>query len=641
MKKYLLLLFALAMVLSLAACEKDPTTVPTAATQPTAPTTVPTTAPTVPTTVPTAPAHVHIVSQWQVDMDNHWQQCMDCGEILNKNPHGLYTGPCRDCNAEVFPSLLGDGCSVFVYDANGNEILCQEYDVNDVLLCVTAWEYTYDAAGNMQTAIEYVDGQLFSETTYQLDADGLPSIATMTTYYEDGSKDHVEYDQWSNLSLWIVYDADGQIVSHQRNENTYDDEGNILYQKSYENDVLTSETEYTVVEHAYGSYAYPVKDTQYHEDGTRTITVYGEEYEVIEVLYVDADGNPVDHSSKFDPEVCAPLFGTWEGELLIDGEMMGLGDTAGLEGLEDLRVKMTFRSTFYTDGRARMEMLVDMESMRTFVLEVTYATLIADMGLTREEANAEFEAEMGMTIEAYVDLMLGSSELAAMQHMEQEMVYYVEGDQIYAGESWNSYMTPEQFTLEGDTLTLTSASLVGDAPLEAVLTKTGDLVDNSGNFDAEVCAPLFGTWSGDVILNGASQGLPIDVRCRLTLTFTEDGQLQCAMVLNREDVKAATIEQLYQTFEAAGMTREDVDTLFMENSGTTIGEAVDAMLDSGASEVQLEQSYTGVYFVADGMIYGGANWEGTMEPTAYILEGDTLTLTSEAETAYILTRTEN
>lgn len=645
MKKYLLLLFALAMVLSLAACEKDPTTAPAATTQPTVPTTLPTTAPTtaptVPTTAPTEPAHVHIV-QWQVDMDNHWQQCMECGEILNKNPHGLYTGPCKECNAEVIPNAFGGGCSVFIYDAYGNEILCQEYDENDVLLCVTTWEYTYDAHGNMQTSAEYVDGRLFAESIYQLDADGYSCVATQTTYFMDGTKDYVEYDQWRNLSLWIVYDANGQITSHQRNESTYDDEGNLLYQKSYESDVLTSETEYTVVEHAYGSRSYPAKDTQYHEDGTRTITIYGEEFEVIEVIYVDADGNPVDHSSKFDPTVCAPLFGVWDGEILLDGEMMGLGDMAGIEDLEDLRVKMTFCFTFYSDGRARMEMAVDMESMRAYMLEVTYASIMAEMGLTREEANAQFEAETGMRIEAYVDMMLSSSGMAGTLQQKRDAVYYVEGDQLYVGDNWNSYMTPEKFTLDGDMLTIrSSASLVEDETLEVVLVKTMDLADKSGEFDSEVCAPLFGSWTGEITLDSTSQDLPSDIRCQLTITFSEDGQVHCLMQLNRDDVKAATIEKLYQTFAATGMTREDVDAAFMENGGTTIGEAVDAMLDSGASEVQLEQTYTGVYFVADGMIYGGENWEDVMVLTLYTLEGDTLTLMCDIEAPYILTRSEN
>ena len=113
------------------------------------------------------------------------------------------------------------------------------------------------------------------------------------------------------------------------------------------------------------------------------------------------------------------------------------------------------------------------------------------------------------------------------------------------------------------------------------------------------------------------------------------------MQLNRDDVKAATIEKLYQTFEMMGITRADADAAFMENAGMTIGEYVDAQLDAGISEVPLEEVYTGVYFVADGMIYGSENWEDIVVPTLYTLEDNTLTLTRNIEAPYILTRSEN
>lgn len=646
MKKYLLLLFALAMVLSLAACEKDPTTAPAATTQPTAPKTLPTTVPnvptTVPTTVPTEPVHVHTADIWQMDKDQHWQLCAECGEQLNKGPHTLQAGFCTQCNAEIFQSNFDNTTCVYLYDEYGNMTLNQVYDENGTLLITYTWEYTYDDAGNMLTSTEYEDDFLSMQTKYELDSDGFPYAAMETFFYHDGTKDTTHYDQWGNVTRYVEFGADGLYTLLLSYEYTYDDAGNILYQKDYSDYVLVAETEYKIVETEFGSMPYTVKRIQHYPDGSYLIIRYGDNLEVIEEAYYDADGNPIDASGKFDPTVCAPLFGVWDGEILLDAEMMGLGDMAGIEDLEDLSVKMTFCFTFYSDGRARMGMAVDMESMRAYMLEVTYASIMAEMGLTREEANAQFEAETGISIEAYVDMMLSSSGMAGTLQQERDAVYYVEGDQLYVGDNWNSYMTPEKFTLDGDMLTIrSSASLVEGETLEVVLVKTMDLADKSSEFDSEVCAPLFGSWTGEITLDGTSQDLPSDIRCQLTITFSEDGQVHCLMQLNRDDVKAATIEKLYQTFAATGMTREDVDAAFMENGGTTIGEAVDAMLDSGASGVQLEQTYTGVYFVADGMIYGGENWEDAMVLTLYTLEGDTLTLMCDIEAPYILTRSEN
>lgn len=642
MKKYLLLLFALAMVLSLTACEKGPTTAPAATTQPTAPTTLPTTAPTtaptVPTTAPTEPVHVHTADIWQMDQNQHWQLCAECGEQLNKGPHTLQAGFCTQCNAEIFQSNFDNTTCVYLYDEYGNMTMNQVYDENGTLLTTYTWEYTYDDAGNMLTSTEYEDDFLSMQTKYELDSDGFPYAAMETFFYHDGTKDTTHYDQWGNVTRYVKFGADGLYTLRLSYEYTYDDAGNILYQKDYNDYVLIAETEYKIIETEFGSIPCPVKQIQHYPDGSYLVTRYDDNREVIEEAYYDADGNRIDASGKFDPTVCAPLFGVWESEMLLDGEMMGLGDTEGLEGLEALRIKMTFCFTFYSDGGARIKIAVDMESMRAYTLEVTYASLMAQFGWSREEANTQFQAETGMTIEEYVDMMLADPSVSESLNQQLDMVYYVEGDQLYVGESWSSHMNSEKFTLDGDTLTIhNSSSVVEGAPLEITLTKVSGLSDNAGNFDAEACAPLFGSWSGETVLPTVQTDLPTDVRCQITLTFTEDGQMQCTMVLNRDDVKAATIEKLYQTFEATGMTREDVDAAFMENGGTTIGEAVDAMLDSGASEVQLEQTYTGVYYVADGMIYGGEGWEDEMKPIAFTLDGSTLTLMPENEAPVTLT----
>lgn len=643
MKKFLAIAFVLCLLLTMAACEKDapttgapsvPTTQPTEKpTQPTTAPTAPTTAPTEPTTAPTEPVHVHAPNaSWLMDKDNHWQLCEECGETINESAHTLDAGFCTQCEAEIFVNNMDGSTSVYVYDAFGNTTFSLEYDSEGNLLFTYNWEYTYDDAGNMLTETEYTDGAISYYAEYALDSEGLPYTAKVFTFFEDGTSDYQEYDQWLNNTLWISYNADDTVLFSIRNEFTCDDNGNVLYQKTYEDDVLTSESEYTFMEGEFGAYTYCSKEITYFEDGSKLITEYDEFYEIISEVFIDANGNPVDHSGKFDPEACAPLFGVWEGNVLMDGDMMGM---AGLEGFDGLSMQVFIRVTFKPDGTMQFLFEIDPDSLLDFMVEFFYKSYETEFGMNRDEADAQLQQEMGMTVREYVQMMLSSGAMDEQFRQEMNMVYYVENGKIFAGESWTNQMEPLPFTLDGDTLTLKET--IEGTTFEMVLTKAGDIVDSADKFDPEACAPLFGTWLGMITLDPSETGLPTSIRYEVALTFHADGRISASMTANIGDVKAATVEKLYQTFEMMGMTRADADAAFMQNAGMTIDEYVDVMLASGESDIELTQEFDGVYYAENGQIFASESWTDEMAPADFTLEGNQLTLSMDGEGSYTFT----
>ena len=511
MKKYLSVFLALLLMLVLVSCDKtQPTTVskeptvPTTQTKPqqTQPTTAPTTAPTQPTTVPTEPVHVHTPSEeWTVDKDNHWQLCTDCGEVMNESAHSLdVVDVCRQCLSEIYS--FDFGTVLTQYDDQGNSILEMFYDTDGNLETCTVWVYTYDEAGNILLETETVDGVIVRQATYAPDPAGGTYLSKETQYNDDGSWDEYEYDVWYNQTLWVSYAPDGSKLVTIRNVYECDDAGNTLLQKTFEDDVLTSEIEYAYADTLFGSYTYPAKETTYYPDGSRLITEYNEDFEVISTIYLDANGNPVDHSGKFNPDTCAPLFGTWEGSITMDGSLF---DSAVSE------MQIAMRLTFRADGTLLAHIDIDPQQLISYMVETIYATY-EEMGMTREEADALMLQQMGMTVEAYAQQMLSSGEMSEMLQQEFESVYYVEGNQLYMGENWTSHMEGTAFLLNDNVLTLFPSDEDPSMPQMVVLTKVDAPENNSGKFDPDTSAPLFGTWEGEVLVpgrNGAAHRHPL------------------------------------------------------------------------------------------------------------------------------------
>ena len=288
----------------------------------------------------TACGHSHsAVGGWEVNAKEHWQVC-ECGESLNTGAHTLSEeSVCTVCGAEIWD--FGDFVDVSTYTEQGDPLHMTSYDADGNVLSDMLYEYEYDADGNKLSHKYYGDGVLMEEAVYEA---GVPT--QYTSYYEDGTKGVSEYDEDGNVVsyvfydadgsvnstteseyaytadgesyeakntmtdfegakyigeynefgdqiAWIFYDVEGNLVTEERYEFEYDDEGDLRTKRTYVDGVLTQELLYTTVIDGDGRMSYPGTEINYHSDGSKTVTEYDENDEIISETTYDAAGNVV------------------------------------------------------------------------------------------------------------------------------------------------------------------------------------------------------------------------------------------------------------------------------------------------------------------------------------------------------------
>lgn len=168
------------------------------------------------------------------------------------------------------------------------------------------------------------------------------------------------------------------------------------------------------------------------------------------------EGEKIIVDSRFTTGACQHLFGSWTGQMTVDGEKeLGLE----IEG-ESLDYITFITYTFGNDGTMILEVTFDEESylhvVELYTIELMYATLTGK-GMTRDQADAAMMAQYGMGVVDYV-----KAEVAKMDvddyAQKLEWVYYVDGDSIYAATDWDKEMAPETYILEGDKLTISDST---------------------------------------------------------------------------------------------------------------------------------------------------------------------------------------
>lgn len=288
-----------------------------------------------------SPKHTHAPAEgWELNAKEHWQLC-ECGEAMNTAAHTLDENSlCSVCGAEIWD--FGDSVDVHTYTQYGDPLRSTSYDADGSITSDLRYEYEYDADGNKLLEKYYGDGVLMEETVYEA---GIP--VQYTAYYEDGTKTVAEYDEngniphsvyydvdgsvasetWSefastadgdsyeskntmtdadgikyigeyneqgDMTAWLCYDADGSLMTEERYEFEYDTEGRKQVKRSYVNGTLTEELIYTLVTEEDGWMNYPGTVIAYEADGSKTVTEYNENDEIISKMTYDAAGNAVE-----------------------------------------------------------------------------------------------------------------------------------------------------------------------------------------------------------------------------------------------------------------------------------------------------------------------------------------------------------
>ena len=283
-------------------------------------------------------AHSH-TGDWDANGTDHWKLC-ECGEKFEIGEHTIdEDNRCTGCGAEVLQ--WDGGADVSRFNEQGDVITYTAFDAAGNVTLDVRNEYTHDESGNVRSLMRYENGVLTEESVF---TDGMPD--TYITHFEDGTyqvglfdengnvvslisydaEDQMtggiyseyaldayenwyevrsttvdadgykyvgEYNEQGDQIAWITYDPDGNMVHNERYEITYTEEGNQDTVKTYSHDVLVEEKIYTMVTFEDGWMNYPSTIIEYHEDGTRTVTEYDENDEVVSEITYDADGNVI------------------------------------------------------------------------------------------------------------------------------------------------------------------------------------------------------------------------------------------------------------------------------------------------------------------------------------------------------------
>ena len=166
----------------------------------------------------------------------------------------------------------------------------------------------------------------------------------------------------------------------------------------------------------------------------------------------ETEGERIITDARFTTASTIDLQGKWAGEIIATGDMMGI------EGFEST-ITMEMVMDFGDDGTLEMGCAVANEeefidALVTYVADTLYAEMAAQ-GYDKETADAAMVAAYGMTVEEFAAAAAAEVDVSAMvEAMSFSLVYYVDGNQLYAGMDWDMELEPVAFTLEGDTLTL-------------------------------------------------------------------------------------------------------------------------------------------------------------------------------------------
>lgn len=292
----------------------------------------------------TEPPHIHAAAgDWQWDVKEHYRMC-DCGETIDRGEHQLSESVCSVCAVELVD--YGDGyVDAIGYNQYGDLTRWVSYNSNGDVLYDNVYEFEYDADGNKLKEKSYVDGKFQSETEYALDKDGnsypvrTVSYQENGEYYEnlydqegnlisvmsydaddnlvfqyfseyaldsdgnsyevkyteidaDGAKLIVEYNEYGDPVSRLMYNADGSLESEDAWFYEYDAEGDPLWEMQYRDGMLIYEiTGYATYESEDYSMRYPETVIEYHEDGCKLVTQYGDNGEVASETHYYADGS--------------------------------------------------------------------------------------------------------------------------------------------------------------------------------------------------------------------------------------------------------------------------------------------------------------------------------------------------------------
>lgn len=227
------------------------------------------------------------------------------------------------------------------------------------------------------------------------------------------------------------------------------------------------------------------------------------------------------------------------------------------------------------------------------------------------------------------------------------------------GHTWVDATCAEPKTCQ--TCQLTEGEALGhnwvDATTEAPKTCTtcneteGERIITDPRFTTASTIDLQGKWAAEITASGdmmGIEGFAGTIALEMVMDFGNDGTLDMGCTVTNEDeftdaLVTYVADALYAEMAAQGYDKETADTAMVAAYGMSVEEfaaATAAELD--VSALVEAMGISGVYYVDGNRIYAGLDWDVELEPVAFTLDGDTLTLEEDlfdlGEESVIFTR---
>lgn len=134
------------------------------------------------------------------------------------------------------------------------------------------------------------------------------------------------------------------------------------------------------------------------------------------------EGERIITDERFTTAACAPVFGKWTCMFPVTGEMMEL---EGFEGSVDcLLVFEMFNDGTMTIGTS----IADEEAFEQTMIQYIVDSVVAEIGMSKEDIDVVFESSYGMDLEGYAAAYMETIDFNSLLGLyELQGVYYIEG----------------------------------------------------------------------------------------------------------------------------------------------------------------------------------------------------------------------
>jgi hypothetical protein len=158
-----------------------------------------------------------------------------------------------------------------------------------------------------------------------------------------------------------------------------------------------------------------------------------------------------EYSSRFDPETCADLFGTWTGTVKVDGKSLGFEDT-------ELFITANITVTFDEKGNITMVMEMDPEEYRNFSIQLVIESIKKEYShMDPDRLDRYYEAYYGLPVAEYATAQVDAQNPAANAVAEWVGIYFIEEGLLYTVDGRTGESDGGAYSLEDGKLTIEDA----------------------------------------------------------------------------------------------------------------------------------------------------------------------------------------